>query len=209
VWKSRRYRCLKLSRLFAPSANSPKDNRLRSEYGIDYVCAQARLRGKGPGPPPLVKTGAGGISGTLADQGFSMNGLKWLIFILTFAASTAAWAQSSDLGQSIFVSSCASCHGVNGKGNGPLAAQLKVTPSDLTVIAKKNGGVFPVTTVYEVIDGRRTYTAHGTREMPVWGYLFSPLHSLNLRSSHQYTDEAIIRTRVLAVIDFLNRIQLK
>lgn len=139
-----------------------------------------------------------------------MNALKWLMLVnLAFSLSTAAWAQSPDFGKSIFVSSCASCHGVDGKGKGSLAAQLKVTPSDLTVIAKKNGGVFPVSTLYEVIDGRKTYAAHGTREMPVWGDLFAPLQSLNLKWSDQYTDEAVIRTRVLAVIDYLNHIQEK
>ena len=139
-----------------------------------------------------------------------MNALTGLTLInLVFSLSAAAWAQSPDLGKSIFVSSCASCHGINGKGSGPLAAQLKVTPSDLTALAKKNGGVFPVSALYEVIDGRKTYAAHGTREMPVWGDLFAPLQSLNLKWSDQYTDEAVIRTRVLAVIDYLNRIQEK
>ena len=50
-----------------------------------------------------------------------------------------------------------------------LALSLIVLPANLTVLTKKNNGVFPFEAVYEVIDGRKEVTAHGTREMPVWG----------------------------------------
>lgn len=77
-------------------------------------------------------------------------------------------------GQQMFVSYCASCHGKAGKGDGPAAPALKVTPTDLTMLAKQNGGKFPADHVATVIaDG--TVAAHGSKDMPVWGHLFRSL----------------------------------
>jgi len=73
-----------------------------------------------------------------------------------FVFNSATWAQSSDPGKSEFHSSCATCHGIDGQGNGPLSSQLKVPPSDLTVLTKKNNGVFPFEAVYEIIDGAKS-----------------------------------------------------
>jgi mono/diheme cytochrome c family protein len=67
---------------------------------------------------------------------------------------------------------CASCHGVDAKGNGPAAAALKVKVPDLTLLATRNGGTFPATLVRKVILGDNTVVAHGSREMPVWGPIF-------------------------------------
>jgi mono/diheme cytochrome c family protein len=96
------------------------------------------------------------------------NTFKWLITATAAVAFTVSgWAQRIDPGEIEFLSSCAPCHGAEGKGNGPMSAALKATPPDLTVLAKNNGGVFPFSNVYEVIDGRKVVAAHGTREMPV------------------------------------------
>ncbi len=137
-------------------------------------------------------------------------GVMWLIVAnFAFGTNAVAWAQDADvdLGRSLFLTSCASCHGIDGQGHGPMSGQLKTAPPDLTILAKKNGGVFPFSGLYEVIDGRKPYRAHGSRNMPVWGDLYAPLQSSHLQWSHRYTDEAVIRTRILAVIDYLNRIQ--
>lgn len=67
---------------------------------------------------------------------------------------------------------CASCHGQEGKGNGPAAAAMKATVPDLTVIAKDNGGKFPVARVQRIILGEGMIASHGSREMPVWGPIF-------------------------------------
>jgi mono/diheme cytochrome c family protein len=64
---------------------------------------------------------------------------------------------------------CAVCHGEQGKGQGALAEYLKITPTDLTQLSKKNGGHFPFWQVYRVVDGREAVRGHGTREMPLWG----------------------------------------
>jgi mono/diheme cytochrome c family protein len=67
---------------------------------------------------------------------------------------------------------CASCHGLQGKGDGPAAAALKIPPADLTRLAKKNGGKFPMEKVRNYIDGAKEVASHGSRDMPVWGSFF-------------------------------------
>ena len=64
---------------------------------------------------------------------------------------------------------CASCHGLEGKGNGPAAAALKTVPADLTRISARNDGKFPTNKVRRYIEGLDEIPAHGSRDMPVWG----------------------------------------
>jgi mono/diheme cytochrome c family protein len=64
---------------------------------------------------------------------------------------------------------CMSCHGLDGKGDGPKARALSIMPADLTRIAQRNGGTFPQTAIYDMIDGRGVIPAHGRRDMPIWG----------------------------------------
>lgn len=76
-------------------------------------------------------------------------------------------------GAQIFRSYCASCHGTDGRGQGPAAGALKHPPPDLTLIARRNGGRFPRDRVKAMIAGKeQTISAHGSREMPVWGPVF-------------------------------------
>jgi len=136
---------------------------------------------------------------------------------LTAGFAGAAQAEDFDIGKSEFQSSCASCHGADAKGKGPVSDQLKIPPPDLTMLAKNNNGVFPTNAVYETIYGLKTVPAHGTREMPIWGYRFNPIINLphNVDPSYDALDpsrelrEAVVRTRILAVIDYLSRIQQK
>lgn len=67
---------------------------------------------------------------------------------------------------------CASCHGNDGTGNGPVASQLKRKPANLRVLWKNNNGVFPTGEVHDFTVGTREVPSHGTREMPVSGYSF-------------------------------------
>jgi mono/diheme cytochrome c family protein len=64
---------------------------------------------------------------------------------------------------------CAACHGVAGKGDGPVSASLTVEVPDLTLIARRSGGKYPRDRIARVIDGRHIFAAHGSRTMPVWG----------------------------------------
>jgi mono/diheme cytochrome c family protein len=145
-------------------------------------------------------------------------GVKWLIITnLTAVFAAAAQAEDFDIGKSEFQSSCASCHGTDAKGKGPVSDQLKIPPPDLTLLAKNNNGVFPTNAVYETIYGSNTIPAHGSREMPIWGYRFNPIINVphNVDPSYDVLDpsrelrEVVVRTRILAVIDYLSRIQQK
>ena len=138
------------------------------------------------------------------------------IAAITIVSGGQTVAEVLDPGKAEYHSSCAPCHGSDGKGTGPVSAGLKVPPPDLTVLAKKNNGVFPFNSVYEIIDGRKTVIAHGTRDMPIWGDRYAPEPSKALipRPSENilslfYDPEAVVRMRILAVIDYLNRIQEK
>jgi mono/diheme cytochrome c family protein len=135
---------------------------------------------------------------------------KWLI-ISIIGFNGYASAQTLDSGKTEFQSGCASCHGIDAKGNGPLSKELKIHPTDLTVLSKKNSGVFPLDHIYKVIDGREEIRGHGSREMPVWGYRFGPLPKLadDYIVSPSLSPELIVQSRILAVIDYLNRIQTK
>lgn len=145
-------------------------------------------------------------------------GVKWLMIAsLTAGLAAAAHAQDLDIGKSEFRSSCASCHGTDEKGKGPVSDQLKMPPPDLTMLAKSNNGVFPSEAVYDTIYGSRTITAHGTREMPIWGERFNPIVALPhyVDPSHwkmagpDQSPEVVVRNRILSIIDYLSRVQQK
>lgn len=132
-------------------------------------------------------------------------------------AGFAAAAHAEDIGKAEFQASCASCHGIDARGKGPVSDLLKVPPPDLTTLAKNNNGVFPTKAVYDVIEGSKAVGAHGTREMPIWGERFNPIVALPHDVDPSYwkmagpdkSPEVVVRTRILAVIDYLNRIQQK
>jgi hypothetical protein len=55
-----------------------------------------------------------------------------------------------------------------------MAKLLKSALADLTRISARIGGSFPLTRVRRVISGEQALGAgHGTREMPIWGRIFS------------------------------------
>lgn len=74
-------------------------------------------------------------------------------------------------GRKLFTQYCATCHGATAKGEGPVAAALKVGPPDLTTL-QQAGEKFPFYRVQTKIDGEKEVTAHGTSKMPVWGTIF-------------------------------------
>jgi hypothetical protein len=108
-----------------------------------------------------------------------------------------------------FRNSCATCHGIDGQGNGPLAVLLKVKPPDLTALAARNGGKFPFDYVMRIIDGRATVGPHGTREMPVWGdrYMRDFPKSVTREPNRSKTAEPLVRARILELTYYLRSIQ--
>lgn len=95
---------------------------------------------------------------------------------------------------------CSSCHGLSAKGDGVLADLLKIRPKDLTRIARRNNGEFPLERIRRIIDGRADVRSHGMREMPVWGLSFQDPG----RADNQ---EAEVRERIDRLIAFLQAIQ--
>jgi mono/diheme cytochrome c family protein len=103
----------------------------------------------------------------------------WRTAVLSVVLAYAAPSMSADYvsmsGQDLYRRFCASCHGVEGRGDGPVAASLKVEVPDLTLIARRGGDSYPRDRILRIIDGRFIVGAHGTRTMPIWGEDFSRL----------------------------------
>ena len=78
-------------------------------------------------------------------------------------------------GRQMYMSYCASCHGVDGRGSGPVASSLKTPPSDLTALSKNHNGEYPSNYVISVLQSGISAPAHGTTAMPVWGSIFAQL----------------------------------
>ncbi len=78
-------------------------------------------------------------------------------------------------GEEMYQAYCASCHGKFAKGDGPAASALKIPPTNLTALAKHNGGKFPSEHVATLLRGDTALAAHGSKEMPVWGAVFQSM----------------------------------
>ena len=89
-----------------------------------------------------------------------------------FSIAGAVAGERMSYGEAEYLNFCATCHGVEGKGDGPLRDLLVKPPADLTSISKRNGGRFPYARVIAVIDGRYDVPGHGNRDMPVCGRQF-------------------------------------
>jgi mono/diheme cytochrome c family protein len=116
-----------------------------------------------------------------------------------------------DFGKREYDANCAVCHGTKGKGDGPFARTGQTRAFDLTVLSKNNDGVFPLSRVYDIIDGTQEVKAHGTREMPIWGQEY------RREAAEHYMDfpalchdpEAYVRVRILALAEYIHRLQRK
>jgi mono/diheme cytochrome c family protein len=104
-------------------------------------------------------------------------------------------------GPDVFKFYCAPCHGLDGKGGGPVALALKNRPPDLTEIARRNGGIFPKARVelFITIDGVKLSPAHGTADMPVWGPTFRSLDPSDAR----------VKVRIANLVAYIESIQAK
>lgn len=116
-----------------------------------------------------------------------------------------------DSGKTEYIEHCAVCHGTDGAGSGAYVEFLKKTPADLTSLSRKNGGVFPFERAFAVIDGREALKAHGERDMPIWGQRYSQetMQAAEYFVDSPYDMEMYVRARILALVDYLNRIQKK
>ena len=114
-------------------------------------------------------------------------------------------------GNGQFRAHCAQCHGMDGKGEGPMAPALKVKPTDLTLLAKNNGGVFPEEKVFNSINGTSQIAAHGTEgtgttPMPVWGLAFRA--STESGTGADFTPQEVDR-KIKLLVEYIKSIQEK
>lgn len=121
---------------------------------------------------------------------------------------TANASAQEVIGQSEFTRNCAVCHGMDGKGGGPIVDFLKSAPADLTQISARNGGRFPFQAVFDTIADVEGTRAHGTSEMPIWGDRFN---LAVIASEGEYGNGAggvpSARARILELVFFLASIQ--
>lgn len=131
---------------------------------------------------------------------------RWLAATACF--SLAAWSAvgvaqapaATAQGRESYRQYCASCHGEDGRGNGPAAAGMKARPTNLTTIAARKGG-FPAADVEAVIKGvvetdpvrpaapdHEPIPAHGSYAMPVWGPYFTSAASSEAEAQQRLSD---------------------
>jgi mono/diheme cytochrome c family protein len=113
---------------------------------------------------------------------FAYDSLVLVIFLATVTAAQQLSPKrvpvrytSPAAAQEMYTSYCAACHGKTGKGDGPAARALRVSPPDLTKLAKQNNGKYPSSHVAAILEGKVQLTAHGSQEMPVWRPIFMRL----------------------------------
>ena len=131
--------------------------------------------------------------GTVSAEDVTMGGSKYRI--------------SETIGSDEYRVSCLHCHGEGGTGDGPMMELLTKKPSDLTVLAKNNGGDYPFVRVYQTIDGRLTVPGHGTREMPIWGARYA--EEDYERYGTAFGAEDVVRGRILQLVYFIQSLQQK
>lgn len=125
------------------------------------------------------------------------------------SGTVSAQQKQVDLGKSEYEAKCAVCHGVDGKGKGLMDNLLRTSPTDLTVLAKNNQGVFPTKRLYEVIEGVGV-PSHGSREMPIWGREYRAEDAQRYHEARgSYDAQALVSVRILALLEYINRLQVR
>lgn len=143
---------------------------------------------------------------------------RMTIVAASLLATSAASAQKietprggrPDIGKIEYDSKCATCHGLKGEGDGPMALYLTHKVADLRTLARANNGILPVSEMYDVIVADKQLPAHGSREMPVWGREYRIEATTKPQDGSAPSDrESFVRSRVLAIIEYIGRLQVK
>jgi mono/diheme cytochrome c family protein len=129
--------------------------------------------------------------------------LAAFLLVLPLVAGAADPDPDPASGQDLYRRYCSSCHGIGGKGDGPVVAALKEKPKDLTLITERHDGQFPTVALVRIVDGRDVAIAHGTREMPVWGKRFGEALEPGMAA------ETVRRGTAQLIVDYLAGLQVK
>ncbi len=129
----------------------------------------------------------------------------WFSVVIFASTVTAQDQRASHLpgsnpvsGARLFKQYCAVCHGIDLKGHGPLATELKTRPADLTTLAQRHNGKFPEAYVEDVLRNGVKTPAHGDSEMPVWGPLFASIRG---------TDPQLVNLRIMNLVSYIKSMQ--
>jgi len=98
--------------------------------------------------------------------------MRFLPVVMLLVAGLPVAAQDVQMGGALYENHCATCHGRDATGNGPMAPSLTVAPTNLATLSARNDGVFPITRIVMRIDGRDPLVSHGSM-MPVYGDFFA------------------------------------
>ena len=104
-----------------------------------------------------------------------------LVILAACLLATPAAAQDPDIGRAHYNTHCATCHGLEGRGDGPMSGVLLIPPSDLTSLTLRNEGEFPLERVVMRIDGRDPLVSHGS-PMPVYGDYFEGIFDVPMKT---------------------------
>jgi cytochrome c553 len=112
--------------------------------------------------------------------------------------------------ESLYMSSCAPCHGISGDGRGPLAASIESQVPPLNNLADRYSDFyFPERYLIEVIDGRKNMPSHTKREMPIWSNIFGLSKRMQADGEEGGVDLAAARQKIEALVAYIRSIQIR
>jgi hypothetical protein len=131
--------------------------------------------------------------------------IKMLLIACTINGS---FVLAEDTGKTDFLTLCSSCHGMDGKGKGPMHLTTETKPTNLTLLSQSHGGNFPYLQVRRVIDGRvekGNTPSHFKCDMPAWGDVF--VGTKGNSPDARMHGEVVAKMRILNIVDYLASIQ--
>lgn len=133
----------------------------------------------------------------------------WILFSMLGAAGPPVRAAEPESpGKQLYLQYCGACHGPEARGDGIVGTFMRLKPPDLTTLAVRHGGEFPLEEVVKTIDGRDVLRAHGDPAMPVWGQILSEELGAT-GTKRRLPVERRVQGRILAIAEYLQSMQVK
>ncbi|MCO4846761.1 MAG: cytochrome c [Yoonia sp.] len=128
---------------------------------------------------------------------------KLFLSLLCAVVPTVTLGQDTVAGEALFMRHCATCHGADARGDGPMAPVLMLQPSDLTQLTNRAGGTYPISLLIAKLDGRDPLLSHGS-PMPIFGPYFEG-KGVVMRGE----DKVLIMTSqpIIDLVEYLESIQ--